>query len=122
MKKTLQLFIFVVIYASNAIAANIPTFGDLSKNIIYLNSGKNQLLISNVGDGDNTAQPIVFTGSSSDETVVKVDSVGYKAGDKVAILYLSEQQKAGSAIITVTATDAEGSFQDTKQVQVEQYN
>lgn len=98
-----------------------PSFENLNKNIVYLNSGQTELLINNVSDGNNQTQEIAFTAVSSDVSIVDVDSVIFKTGDRYARIYITEKQKAGTVNISVKATDTDGTLIKNFSVSVVQY-
>jgi hypothetical protein len=92
-----------------AIQAQGPTVGTIDDDTVIVNSGTNYLLIPDVSDGGDNSQDITFTVSSSDEGVLVIDDVTFTAGDRFALIEVSDQGTVGTTTITVDADDPEGS-------------
>jgi hypothetical protein len=104
-----------------AFGQNPPSANSWGTANLNQNSGSNQIIVPNVSDGDNYTQNISVTATSSDETIVVVDSGKYVKGQTFAILYVSEKNKNGNAVITVKLNDGDGEKTVTGNVQVASY-
>ena len=120
--KTLFFPLFLVLcFSLTAISQNKPQFELQSIDTLIVNSGSSFLIISNINDGDFTKQEITFKVTSSDENVLKVDSVSHKTGDKMALIRVSDQGILGKVTLTVSLTDADGTTTKDFEVLVSEY-
>lgn len=102
-------------------AQHLPVFDTISHDAVIVNSGLNFLMVTNVSDGDTVNQQLNVEVSSSDSTVLKVDSVSYETGGNMALIWVTEQGVLDSAILTVTITDPDGSAMKDFKVEVIEY-
>lgn len=103
-------------------AQNLPSLGEVSKNQININTGSNFLIVSEISDGDlNADQTLSLEVTSSNSAIIQVDSVGYTQGSSYAYIKVTEKGLKGAAILTVKATDADGTTTKDFNLSVDQY-
>ncbi len=100
---------------------NKPEFEVPESDTVIVNSGTDFLIVSNVNDGDFTSQDLSFECSSSNESILKIDSVSYSSGNRLAIIYISEQGILGSVNVTVSVSDQDGTTAKVFGVIVSEY-
>jgi len=107
-----------------AILAQHPvSIGSPDDDTLFLSSGENFLLLPDVNDNETDKdQVITFTASSSNTSILVVNDVAYTPGNTFAIIHVTEQWKLGTAMISVTATDPDGSASVSFNVYVGPYN
>ncbi|UCH13685.1 MAG: T9SS type A sorting domain-containing protein [Bacteroidales bacterium] len=111
-------FLFIMGYSQNP-----PTIGTPENDTLYVNSGSDFLLIPEVNDNDEGMdQEINFNVTSSDETVLEIVSTEFTAGNRVAVIYVTEKGKEGNATVSIEANDGDGTASTSFQVSVTGYN
>ena len=105
------------------LAQNPPTIGTPDNDTLFLNTGQNFLLIPDVDDNESGVdQAFVFTVSSSDTNILKINDISHEAGNTFAIVHVTEKGKQGSVDIDVEATDPDGTATTSFQVYVGPYD
>ena len=102
-------------------AQNKPAFDVPPIDTVIVNTGTDFIIISNLNDGDTNQQEMFFEVTSSDDKVLKADSVSYTAGDKMALIWVSDQGVLGKVTITVKVSDADGTTTKDFEVIVSEY-
>ncbi len=110
MKKFLAFQIFSLLLINIVEAQNPPTFGTMDTVKIIAGSGLNQIIIPNVSDGDASNQAITFAGLPADTSFLSYVSYSYNAGDRLAIITIRDKGLKGTTKLSVSATDADGTF------------
>ncbi len=113
------LFLFCISIVSTS--QNKPQFDVPLSDTVIVNSGADFLFVSNLNDGDFDGQDLTFEVNSSEESLLKIDSVSYNRGDKMAVIHVSEQGIPGSAIVTVSVSDDDGTTAKDFPVVVSEY-
>ncbi|MDX2194808.1 MAG: T9SS type A sorting domain-containing protein [Cytophagales bacterium] len=116
MKKVLYTaFLLVTMMVSYA---QLPTIGTLYNNKLNLGVTSNYLLLGGITDGSGNTQTITgVTAESSNPALLSVVGVTYTSPDQHAILWVHvPASNAGSVVLTVTATDVDGTFSKTLNV------
>ena len=120
-RRLVFLAVFSVLFSFIAVSQNPPQFEVPAKDYVVVNSGKDFILMSEVNDGDTGGQELDFEVISSDETILTVDSVSWSSGDKMAVIWVSEQRVKGTVILTAKVSDADGLTSKDFEVQVSEY-
>lgn len=111
-------FPFMIGYSQNPLSIGTP-----DDDTLYINSGANFLLIPEVNDNDEGIdQSISFTVTSSDETVLEIISTEYTAGNRLAVIYVTEKGKEGIATVSIEANDGDGTINTSFLVVVSGYD
>ncbi len=85
-----------------------PVMGTVTTKI-YPNRGQQIIILPNIDDGDdNKVQNVSISAVSKSTDLITVDSVSYKAGNKVAFVYVKDKSKLGKATLEITLTDNGG--------------
>ena len=124
MKKASTIFLtklFLIAITFSLYGQNNPDFSIPESDTIIVNSGSNYILLSNVESGDSIAQNLSIEISSANTEVVEIDSVSYKTGDKLAIVWVREKGNLGAADVSVSVTDSDGTTQKTTEIVVANY-
>ncbi len=99
----------------------LPQFGVISDKSIFVNSGVNTVLIPGLNGGSNASTDISITATSSDNSIVEVTGTDYNSNNTFAELNIQEKGVQGTATITITVSDADGSVESTFDVTVVPY-
>jgi hypothetical protein len=102
-------------------AQNSPEFDVPLRDTVIVNSGADFIIISNINDGDSLLQELSFEVTSSDESILKVDSVAYNPGNKMALIWVSEKSLLGSVVISVAVSNEDGTTTKEFDVLVSEY-
>ncbi|MGB9747102.1 MAG: fibronectin type III domain-containing protein [Bacteroidales bacterium] len=103
-------------------AQNPPFFGLMDTVRIISGSGNNVILIPEVDDGEQTYNQIItFNVTSSNPSILSIDSVSYQAESKIALIYCKEKS-TGTLTLTIEATDPDGSFSREVPIKVSLYS
>jgi len=119
LKFYIALFLFSVSLFS--MAQNNPVFDTPERDTVIVNSGTDFLILSNVHDGDTGEQDLNFEVSSSDESILKIDSVSHTKGNKLALVWVSDQSVTGTVTISAVLSDEDGSATKDFEVWVSEY-
>jgi len=122
--KLKQLISCVVILTGFSLitpAQNKPVFDTPARDTVIVHSGGDYLIIPNISDGDVNDRPLSIDVVSSDESVLKIDSASHTTGDRMALIWVSDQGIPGSCTLTVTVTDQDGSSTGDFLVEVTEY-
>ena len=98
---------------------NQPTLGAIANVKAFVASGRQQLPLTGISDGDNGKQHLTFSAVSSDHTILADPTVDYTGGD-TAILHYTPTMTPGAANITLTVTDDGGTLENNGNQTVSQ--
>ncbi|HDS07911.1 MAG TPA: hypothetical protein ENO05_09820, partial [Bacteroides sp.] len=109
MKKITPLILGMAIGSLSLQAQHVPTIGTPPDDTLYVGSGPNFLLVPDVDDGEAAAdQDFTFRVTSSEPTILQVDSVSHTTGHPFAVIHVTEQGVTGSVTIRAVAEDEDG--------------
>jgi gliding motility-associated-like protein len=102
-----------------------PSFEPIDEDVVVNeDAGPQDVAINNVSPGPGETQNITFTAVSSNPTLIPNPTIAYTQGQSTATLtFESAANQSGTAVITVTAEDAEGAqFTDDFNIVVQPIN
>ncbi|MGD2175306.1 MAG: hypothetical protein PVJ27_07880, partial [Candidatus Brocadiaceae bacterium] len=88
---------------------NPPAVDPVADLTVFTDEGEQEVLLHGITDGDDGAQPITLSATSSDEAVVPNPvQVDYDGGDTAVLRFTPARDNTGTATIGVTIRDAGG--------------
>ncbi|HKJ80309.1 MAG TPA: hypothetical protein VKA10_12270, partial [Prolixibacteraceae bacterium] len=114
----------LIVFACTSIlnAQNPPVFETPEKDTVIVNSGRDFVVLSNIGDGDENMQELNIEVASSNETVLQVDSVSWFQGNRLAIIWVKEKGVTETVTLTVEVNDSDGMTSKNFDVEVAAYS
>lgn len=104
-------------------AQNPPSVGSMPTDTVIVNSGQDYLIVPGIDDGDGgVEQSVSVAAVSSNSSVLEIEGVDYESGDRTAVIRVLEKGTKGTATVTVTVNDPDGSTEGTMQVDVTAIN
>jgi len=121
LKSLFHIVLILFLIPITSWAQNNPQFDLPERDTVIIHSGRDFLIISDIQDGDSGEQELSLEVATSNEAVLKVDSVSYKQGNRMALIWVSDQGVLGTVDLSVTLTDADGSTTKEFQVLISEY-
>ncbi len=114
------LFAVLVAFSSVVAAQTAPTLDSIADPAAILeDSGLQTVNLSGIDDGGDGGQTLTVTATSDNTGLIPDPTVNYTSPDAIGSLdYTPVPDASGSAVITVTVTDADGSAVETFTVAV----
>lgn len=100
---------------------DLPEAGLISDKEVFIGSGQNVVLLPGLSDGGNGTQTLTIEAVSSNPSLVEVVSATFDSDNTFGVLNISEKGTVGTATITVTISDADGSITRDFDVSVVPY-
>lgn len=104
-----------------SISQNKPKFDVPEGDTVIVNSGTDFLILANLNDGDTGEQDLSFEISSSNSAILSVDSFSVSPGNKMALVWVTEQGVQGSVTVSASVTDEDGTTTKDFEVVVSEY-
>ncbi|HER07297.1 MAG TPA: T9SS type A sorting domain-containing protein [Bacteroides sp.] len=122
MKKITPLILGMAMSSLGLQAQHLPTIGTPLDDTLFVGSGPNFLLVPDVDDGEAGAdQDFSFRVTSSEPSILQVDSVSFTTGHTFAVIHVTEQGVMGSVTIQSVAEDPDGTDTASFRVTVGPY-
>lgn len=121
--KTITFILSLIVGISfSTFAGNLPTIGNVGSSInINKGSINNYIIVGGISDGDAGSQSVTVSAVSSNNAIISVTSVAYISGQSAAVVNFIDLDSFGSADISVTGTDLDGSFTKKFTINVGNY-
>lgn len=118
------LAIIALVFLSNAIslnAQNLPEIGTLPDVYLFNGSGTSTVFLPQLSDGDGNLETVTILATSDVESMVTVGTITYSPDHNAGVLELNAAGINGTATITVSVTDSDGTVADDFVVTVGPY-
>lgn len=94
----------------NVAAQNIPQSGSIPNIYLFNGSGSSVVFLPQLSDGDGNSETVTVEAVSDNESMVSIGTISYSSDNTFGLLELTAEGVDGTANISVTITDSDGSI------------